>query len=326
MTTTTISAIPSSVVNFYEKAAVKQAIPLLCHGKFGEAPVLKTGAGTTYVWHKWTNMDAITTALDNEGTTPAAQSYSVSELTAAPDPYGGYVRYTEEFNMSDPDGGVTKISKQLGIQAGISIDTIIRNTICAGYTAQYADGVGGRSSVNTVIDFDDILDAIAGLIVAGAQPFDNGRYQIVLHPYVWADLMADTDFKSIFQNAAERGANNPYMRGYIGDALMCDWYVTYNAYTIAGAGASSKDVYTTLFFGKGAYGTCGLGTAVPTDLSPAGTDMKQATDSTVNPVAIKIKKDGTDPFDRISTIAWLVRMEAKILMATFVRGYECSLT
>lgn len=317
----TYPAIPEKVANFYEKVMTLRALPHLVHANFGSPATIKQGAGDTYVWHVMPEFSAVTTPMDIEGLTPPAQGWTVTELTATTAPYGAYVAFTSRWDKSDPDGGVTRIAEELGRQAGLSIDTITRDVICAGYTARYADNVANRGSVVATIDWDDFVDAMVALMATNAKPFANGRYVVVMPTMVWGDLLLDPTFQEIVTMAADRGDRNPYMRGYIGSVLQCDLYVTTQGKKYAGAGSGGADVYATLFIGQDSYGVVGLHNAVPRYLGPTGVDVANATGADISPVKAIIK-DANHPMNMVSTAAWLVELGVKVLRGDMIIGYE----
>lgn len=318
----TYPEIPEKVKNFYDRVVLYSAMPVLVHTNFGQTPVIPTRDGTVYVWHHIANLSAATTPLSTEGVVPAAQSVTVTEITAEPVPYGAYVRYTAEWNESDPDGGVTGILEVLGRQAGLTADEVARASLIAGgYTAKYTGTATARSGVSAAISYTEFVKAVAALLASNAPPLDNGRYACIMHPETYATLLLDSDFRTVLVSAQERGESNPLIRGPIGTVLGVDIYVTTTATIYEGAGSGSADVMCTLFFGAGWYGIVGLHASPPINAAPSIEKMVGAERGSW-PVRSVIRPDGSDPFGRVSTVAWLFHMDVKVLDSTRAVGLE----
>lgn len=318
----TYPEIPEKVRTFYDKVVVHSAMPVLVHTNFGQTPVIPAGKGDVFVWHKIPNLTEVTTALSTEGVVPAAQVVTVSEITAEPKPYGAYVRYTEEWNKSDPDGGVTGILEILGRQAGLTADAVARlNLIAGGYTAKYTGSATARNQVSASIDYSEFVKAVAALLANNAPPFPNGRYACIMHPETYAKLLLDSDFRTVLVSAQERGDSNTFIRGPVGTVLGVDIYVTTTATIYPGSGSGNVDVMCTFFLGAGWYGIVGLHAAPPIGPTPS-TEKMVGDDQWSRFVRAVIRPDGSDPFGRVATVAWLMHMDVKVLDTTRGVGLE----
>ncbi len=314
----------SAVKTSYERRLLTRALPRLIHTRFGDQARVNRGFGTLE-FRKYAGLSAVTTALD-EGNTPNSQlAPSLSSITITPLWYGAWLGFTDKIDMVAFDPLVSEMSAILGEQAGLSIDTLTRNTLVAGATDDFSNGVAARANLaaGDKIAYADFLVQIAELEAGNARPVD-GRYKVIIHPYTWATLMQDTTFVTLFA----REANSAIRSGLVGTLLNCDIYVSSNAasYTLAGSG-SAYTVYSALFIGAESYGVYGMGDLTPNfNMDGSGAEYKNMTGMKVKPVNIIIKDLGSagtaDPLNQRGTLAWKCAHIAKILNSAWIRDLE----
>ena len=144
MTNINKTSMANSIMTMYERRLLPRALPRLVHGRWGqEAMWSKYG---DYQLRRFESMSAVTSAL-GEGSTPAEQpTPTISTITLDPLWYGAYVEMTDEVDVEAFDPILSEISSLLGEQAGLSIDTLIRNALISGATAAYSGGVSAIGS------------------------------------------------------------------------------------------------------------------------------------------------------------------------------------
>jgi N4-gp56 family major capsid protein len=183
------TGLADSIKVMYERRLLSRAVARFVHGKWGEiARLSKYGS---YELRKFSSMSAVTTAL-TEGTTPGESSApTISTVTMTPSIYGAYVVYTDEVDMEAMDPVVSEITAIEGEQAGLSIDTILRDALHAGATVDYAGTATTRGDVDTtndLMDYTAFIRAVADLETENALPAEGEMYPVVLSPYTWASL------------------------------------------------------------------------------------------------------------------------------------------
>lgn len=316
----------ADVKTLYDRNTLIRALPRLVHaGGAKRANINKYGS---LEWRRFEGLGAITTPL-TEGTTPAEQDQpSITQITATPAFYGAWIGYTDEIEMTAFDQFVLEVSDVLGEQAGLSVDTIVRNALTAGATKDYANGAAGRSSLdapNDDLSYRDFVIAIATLMANNALPVEGQQFRVVIHPHTWMTLMTDPTFVNVFVEEADSG-NSPIRSGYQGKFLMCNIYVSSNAREYADGGSGSTDVYSALFIGRQAFGAVSLAATEPRDVDPAGPESTNMTGQRVRPVEIIAKQLGSagaaDPVDQRATLAWKLSEDIEILDSSFVVDME----
>lgn len=142
-------------------------------------------------------MSAITSAL-TEGATPAEQgAISLTLVTITPSFYGSWVGYSDEIDMTAYDPIVSEFSSILGEQAGLSADTLVRNTITDGATKDYAGSATSRATVDAPahnLTYADFVYQVAALEAENAMPVDGDDFICIMHSHSWATLMQDPTF------------------------------------------------------------------------------------------------------------------------------------
>jgi len=310
----------------YDRRLLTRALPRLVHARFGMQARVNKGYGTLEL-RKYSGLSAVSTPLD-EGVTPSQQSApTVATTTITPLWYGAWLGYTDKLDLTNYDPIVSEMVGILGEQAGLSIDTLVRNAITDGATADYSNGVSARASLAAVTDkisFSDIIIQIAELEAGDAMTMDGGGFPIIAHPHSWATLMQDDTFVTLFT----REGGQALRTGQVGTILNCPMYLSSNAREYADGGASSADVYSMLFIAKESFGLWGLASLTPNygSLDNGGVGYANRTGSPPRPLEIIMMEPGSagslDPLKQRGTIAWKCAHEEAILNSAWLRNLE----
>lgn len=328
MTNLTQTTLSDAVKTQYERRLLTRAVPRLVHGRWGiTARLNKFGS---YELRKYGSLSAVTSAL-TEGTTPAEQSApSLTLTTITPLFYGSWIGHSDELEMTVFDPLISEVSSILGEQAGLSADTLIRNTLTDGATVDYSNGKAGRTSLDAPADdisYADFIRQVAALEASDALPVDGEDYICIIHPHSWASLMTDPVFVNLFSHEADGSNTSPIRTGYVGRILRCKIFVTSNAreYTDGGVG-STTDVYSMLFIGRESYGYVGMAGITPSIVDNGGTMAKPLTGQSVKPVEIIVKQLGSagsaDALNQRATIGWKMSLATSVLNSAWVRNLE----
>jgi len=335
MATQTQTTLSDTVKTQYLRRLLMRAVPRLIHGRWGERANV-TGYGSL----EWRKYAAISVAAGGpsaltEGVTPDSDSTSVSTVTATPVFYGSYLQHTDELEMTAYDPIISEFSNVLGEQAGLAVDTIIREDILGSSpTTRYAGSASARGNVdstNDLIDYPDFLKAVAVLMANSALPVEGARYACILHPHSYATLMQVSEFTNTFLHASPRdNDNNPMRTGFIGTFLNVDVYISGNAREYADEGDSSTvDVYIALFIGREAYGVAGIGNIDPREVDGAGNDPfanNTGKGRSLAPVDLIVKPLGSggteDPLNQRGTVAWKAALDTVMLNSSWIISLE----
>jgi len=328
MANLTQTALPDAVKTQYERRLLTRAVPRLPHGKFGMVARLnKMGA---YELRKYGSLSAMTTAL-TEGTTPAEQAVpTASKVTITPLFYGAWIGYTDELDMTTFDPIVSEIAGILGEQCGVSIDTLIRDTITAGATKDYSANQTARGNLDSPqhdITYADFVKQIAALEGENAMPISGDNFAVIMHPHTFATLMQDPVFVNLFLQEAER--TSPAIRTYrVGSLLRCDIFVSSNSRKYADTGAGgTTDVYDLLFIAREAYGYVGMVGITPEmvdNMGPGYGNMTGAAGKRASPVELIMKPlgFGDDPLNQRGSVAWKASLGMGMTNALWIRSCE----
>jgi N4-gp56 family major capsid protein len=330
MATAKLGVLTDEQRTFYELKMLARALAPTVHlylGQVGIHPptMLPEHKGYTISWNKMSALTSTTTAL-TEGITPASEDITITATTGTVAEYGAYVKYTAWLARLGIDMVANEAADALGEQAADSLDLLVRNTLVAGGTAQYADDATDTDEVEAGDYFSaaEAMEGLATLKTAKAVAPMNGFYPCVIHPYTEYDLYQDSVFQSILAYSKERGEGNAWITGYVGRAFGMEFFVSPNAYVESSAGAGSIDVYHTLVIGKSAFGIGGLAAYMP-KVAAAGTNENN-TFKKLRPLRLIEKPFGSagsaDPLDQRATIAWYTTFVVKVLEAAFMMRIE----
>ena len=316
----------NAIKTLYERRLLTRALPRLIHGRFGQQARWK-GYGS-YEVRRWESLDLVTGTLA-EGNDPAENAApTITVITITPSWYGAYVEYTDQLDLTNFDPAVSEISGLLGEQAGLSIDTLIRNDLTDNATTDFAGGATTRATVdntNDMIAYVDFVQNVAALEASNALPVDGPYYVAICHPHTWATLMQDSTFVTLFT----REGGEVLRSGFLGIILNVKIYVSSNARIYGSAGASSIDVYDMLFIAKEAYTVAGLAGLFPNLSVDSGAQQMRggmtAKNKQINVVDLIVKdlgQTGFDPLNRRGTVGWKVTNANQVLNSNFIRNLE----
>lgn len=188
---------------YYSPMLIENAQPKLVHSKFLDKAPIPQHEGDAVKFRKYAALPKVTDTLV-EGVTPDGGTLDMSDITVAVDQYGYYVVVSDKLSMTHIDDVLVRATELLGAQAGLTIDTIDRNALQAGTNVTFASKWSGdtetvvvsRSELDktAILKVDTLEQVTAKLKTWNAQPFEDGYYRAVVHPYVVYDLRRDPDW------------------------------------------------------------------------------------------------------------------------------------
>ena len=303
---------------FYDMTLIDEASANLVHDQFGQKRPIPQGGGKTIEFRKFSALPKALTAL-TEGVTPTGKTLDVTAITATVAQYGDYITQSDVLELTAIDNTILEATKLLGKQAGLTLDTIVRNVLNTGTNVTYASKVSG--GVETAVTSRTGLDTTAKLTVKTVKkvvaklkgqnaPKINGNYVAIIHPYVAYDLMSDPEWIDAHKYATP---DNIY-EGEIGKIAGVRFVESteakvWNDNTCPANGSGKyHSVFSTLFLAEGAYGV--------TEITGGGlqTIVKQ-----------KGSAGTADPLDQRSSVGWKAIKTAEILVEPYmVRVESCS--
>ena len=328
MANISVASFSGAIKRNFERRLLNRALPRLVHGRWA-TPATLTGFGS-YELRRYESLNAITTALPQEGVTPVEGSQpSLTQLVITPEYYGTWMGYTQRIEEQGYDPILSEMVGILGEQAGLSADTIIRDALTDAATTDFSAGQTVRSDLDRdlshQVTFDDILIQLATFESLNARPVEGGRFACVIHPFTWKNLLQDKTFMAAFLQEAP---NSAIRSGVLGVLMNCTFYMSSNARVYTAGGVGTTDVYDMLFIGADSHGVVGFAsqmpnlnpTATPSDYQPGGN-----TGGGVNSVEIIRKglgETGFDPLNQRGTLGWKFAFAVQVTQSDWIRNLE----
>ena len=311
---TTQPSLSAEMKTFYDMTLIDEATAKLVHDQFGQKRPIPKGGGKTIEFRKFSPLPKATVPL-TEGVTPQGNSLNVSTITATVNQYGDYIVQSDVLELTAIDNTIVEATKLLGNQAGLTLDTVVRNVLHTGTNVTYcpkiaADGteteVTSRANLDETCQLTvDVVQQVVAKLRAQNAPTIDGKYVAIIHPYVAYDLMRDPEWID-----AHKYANpDAIFEGEIGEICGVRFVQTTEAKIYSGDGCpAGLAVFGSLFLGSGAYGV--------TEVSGGGlqTIVKQ-----------KGSAGTADPLDQRSSVGWKALKTAELLVGNYlVRVESCS--
>ena len=142
--TTLLDGLSPEMKTFYDMTLIDEASANLVHDQFGQKRPIPAHGGKTIEFRKFAPLAKAMTPL-TEGVTPDGKSLTVSTVTATVSQYGDYITQSDVLELTALDNTILEATKLLGRQAGITLDTVVRNVLQSGtnvtYCPKVVDGV-----------------------------------------------------------------------------------------------------------------------------------------------------------------------------------------
>lgn len=310
-TATTGNDLSVEMKTYYSDYLIDLAEPELVHDQFGQKHPIPKNGGKTIEFRKYSPLPKALTAL-TEGVTPNGRKLNVTNLEATVAQYGDYVELSDVLLLTAIDNNLVQATKLLASQAGRTLDTITREVLNGGTNVQYAEGqvssraalVGGAASGNHYLTVKAVRMAVRYLRVMNA-PRINGDYAGIIHPDCEFDLMSDPDWK----NPHEYVDTDNIYSNEIGKIAGVRFVESSEAKIWKGAGASDRDVYSTLILGADAYG------------------VTEVTGGGLQHIVKQLGSAGTaDPLNQRATAGWKAIKTAERLVEEYMVRIETTST
>ena len=300
---TTSEGLSPEMQTFYDMTLIDEAGANLVHEQFGQKRPIPANGGKTIEFRKFTSLPKAVEPL-TEGVTPDGKSLNVTTVTATVNQYGDYITQTDMLELTALDNTILEAAKLLGRQAGITLDTVVRNVLQSGTNVTYCPKVEngveteitsrGDLTENCQLTVDVVMQVVAKLRAQNA-PTINGKYVAIIHPYAAYDLMRDPEWVGAHKYADPQSL----FEGEIGELAGVRFVQTTEAKIYEGG------IFATLFLGADAYGI--------TEVTGGGlqTIVKQ-----------KGSAGTADPLDQRSSVGWKAIRTAELLIPNYIVRVE----
>lgn len=289
------STVAQAIKNrYYDELFLRIAEKKLVHKQLGQInrKVEKGeggyGTGVIY-WTKWENLPLVS-AGQGEGVPTTAVSMTATNVTGSTAQYDAAVSISDILAYTSFGDVMKAAMERLAYNAGLSIDTIVRNMISTAGTLQSATGVAGAAwtsiPVTGYLTVGEIKKAVRTLRRNDTREQSDGYFAGVIHPDALYDLMTDTTTGAwIDSNKYTDGNADKLLKGEIGRLAGVRFLETSNGYTRGTGVTSSATIYVTSIFGLDSFGV--------TELQGLKTYIKGFGSA-----------GAADPTDKVSTAGW----------------------
>lgn len=204
MVTTETSTVSAEMKVFYDTTLMHAAAPHLVHEQFAVKEPIPAGKGKTIEFRRMDSLPKVTQPL-TEGITPTGRSIKIVPITATVEQYGDYVEHSDMFDLTNVDNTVAETVKAQGRQAGLTRDTVARNsyaeTTNVNFCAKVVGGVETEITSRDKLTLDckltvkEIQKGVAKMKANNIEPCEGNTYVLILHPYISFDLKNDPRFE-----------------------------------------------------------------------------------------------------------------------------------
>lgn len=302
--TTGQESLSAEMKTFYDMTLIDEAEANLVHEQFGQKRPIPANGGKNIEFRKFASLPKALTPL-TEGVTPDGKSLTVSTVTATVNQYGDYITQSDVLELTAIDNTIVEATKILGRQAGLTLDTVVRNVMQSGTNVTYCPKVGAdgaetavtsRGSLDNTCQLTvKVLQQVVAKLRAQNAPTINGKYVAIIHPYAAYDLMRDPEWIDAHKYTTPENIFN----GEIGEIAGIRFVQSSEAKIYEGG------VFGTLVMGDGAYGV--------TEVTGGGlqTIIKQ-----------KGSAGTSDPLDQRSSVGWKAMRTAELLIQQYLVRVE----
>jgi N4-gp56 family major capsid protein len=222
--------------------------------------MLPKQSGRSVQFYRYNNLSANTTAT-TEGTVGTSTTFNSRVLTATVSQYTAFITVSDLLKNTALDPIVQNAAELLGYSAGLSVDTITRNVIDAESSST------DQALLATNLKVSDLRNAVHSLQAVDVQPFDDGEFFAIVHPYASFDLVNDPNamgLADILKYNTDVKAS-PLVRyedrGLITHIAGCKVITSTNVKT-----QTTPNRYRAYVFGKGAIGCVDLAGSAPSNV------------------------------------------------------------
>lgn len=255
MTKTSTGEMAPTMKEFYDTALLENAREASVWNQFAKSQPMTHG--NTAEWRKFKTFAPALEPLQ-EGVVPPGKTLGMETVTAELSQHGDYVPVSDVLELEAYDDVIFGATEEMGAAGGETDDLLTRNAILTAPDVAYAPNSDG-----SVPDFGYQLNGTSKLTPAIVNkavtflkkmkaPKINGYYVAIIHPSVAEDLRESEEWKEYHKY----NSVNQIFKGEIGELHGCKFIES----NTAKVDRTDEDpaVYTTVFFGKDAFGKLDL--------------------------------------------------------------------
>lgn len=291
---------------YYDTELLENARPEMVYTQLGRKQPLPANHGTTVEWRKFNtlpNLEKLT-----EGVIPTGKKLGMTSLTVEISQYGEYFTVSDRLDIHAIDNVILGGTQELGAASGKTWDELTRDELMTNTNVLLADAYddtgykstpASRAELKTAsvtnklrcrLTPDMIAKAVRQLRNTNTPYFEGKKYVAVVHPSAAYDLMRHPEWNDYHKYSA----TTEIFEGELGELYGVRFLSSTLAPVWKMAASDSVVFYTTMVFGKDAFGT----------VDPEGAGME---------MIIKDRKQAGGPLEQFSTVGAKGEIAVKIL-------------
>ena len=185
---------------FYDKALIELAEPNLVHDQFAKKKPIPRNGGRTIEFRRFSKLPKALNPI-TEGVTPDGKHMRVQAFTASVNQYGDYIEQSDLLELTAIDNTIVEATKELASQAGLTLDTIVRDELNSATSARFAPKDNGNGTYTAItarsqmtkdcpLRVKDVFLASTDLKSVDAPKIGSG-YVAIIHPKVAYQVMQE---------------------------------------------------------------------------------------------------------------------------------------
>jgi N4-gp56 family major capsid protein len=180
-----------------------------------------------------------------EKVSKSCQTIEVTELD--------FIEFSDVVDFQQIDPIIAEYTKEQGVQAAETKDTLVRDELHGGSNVMYANSRVSRVTlaVGDKPTVDLFRKAALTLKKNKVKPAVGGKYVVFISPDITFDLLDDAKFIKAYEIAQN---NTPFISGEIADVYGIKFIEVENWKVFTGAGAAGANVHSAVMIGEEAYG------------------------------------------------------------------------
>lgn len=291
MTKTTTGDMSPTMKEFYDTALLENAREASVWNQFAKSQPMTHGK--TAQWRKFKTFAPATEPL-TEGVIPEGKTLGMEVVEATLSQHGDYVPVSDVLELEAFDDVIFGATEEMGAAGGETDDLLTRNAVITNTAVAFAPNAGGDQPFEVAaLDGSsrltpEVVNKAVTYLKKMKAPKINGYYVAIIHPSVAEDLRESEAWKEYHKY----NAVNHIFKGEIGELHGCK-FIESNSAKVDKEG-SNACVYSTVFFGKDAFGKL--------DLEGGGMEM-----------IIHGKHEIGGPLDQFSTVGYKFMHGAAVL-------------
>lgn len=303
MAVQTTTGLSQEVSTYYEKRFLERAQNYLVFKEGGQMRSHESNEGKTLRFTRYTPLAVSTTPLA-EGANPSETDLTATNVDVTLSSYGTSVKVSRFLSLTSIDERDREKIDVVSENMGKTLDTLVRNELESGATAQLAGGKSAVSAIaaSDVLSADEIRKAVRTLEQNGAWQYEGrGNWIAKIQPYTKFDFTGD----STWENAAVYSNVEALYLNELGIMHGARLLLSNNG----DSDSSTTTVYHNYVHGREAFGVYDLSGDAPKMYIVPGTDV-----------------DSGNPAARFGFISWAGTYAAKTLNANWLINIKTGAT